>query len=126
LTARPFSETDLTRFALGVYQGKNGAGYRLVIASREAENHSKLRLLRVNGRGGASIVDDVESDFRLDTEKPVRLTWTRARSGEMHVSIDDKPMIRAVDRGFRDLFDGFLLRVGSGSLAMRRIRIDGV
>jgi len=126
LTARPLSGTDLTRFSLGVYQGKNGAGYRLVVARRDAKDRSKLRLLRVNGRGGASIVDEIESDFRFDPEKPVRLTWTRARSGEMHVSIDGKPMIRTVDRGFRDPFEGFVLRVGSGDFAVRRIRIDGL
>ena len=44
----------------------------------------------------------------------------------MHVSIDGKPMIRTVDRGFRDPFNEFLLPVGSGDLALRRIRIVGV
>ena len=96
------------------------------VSRREAENRSKLRLLRVNSRGGASIVDGVESDFRFDPEKPVRLIWTIARSGKMHVSIDGKPMIRKVDRGFRDAFNGFLLPADNGDLALRRIRIDGV
>tara|TARA_E500000331_G_scaffold350048_1_gene394283 strand:- start:1546 stop:1680 length:135 start_codon:yes stop_codon:yes gene_type:complete len=44
----------------------------------------------------------------------------------MHVSIDGKPMIRKVDRGLRDSFNGFLLPADNGDLALRRIRIDGV
>ena len=43
----------------------------------------------------------------------------------MEVTIGDKSLIKVADRGFRDPFDGFLLRIGSGDMALRKIRIDG-
>lgn len=126
VTARPLAGTETTRFALGVYQGQKQAGYRLIARSDGAAGPLSLRLIRVNGRGGAAIIEQADAQIRLDPERPVRLVWTRAPSGDMQVAVEGQPVLRIVDRGFRDPFDGFLIRNRSGDIAVRRIRIDGV
>lgn len=126
VTARPLSGSDGTRFSVGVYQGQNGAGYRVVALADGNEQQTRVRLLRINSRGGRSVIDEVVADFRLDPELPTILKWTRTPSGEMGVQVGEKQIMRTVDRGFKDPFDGFLLRVGSGDLALRHIRIDGI
>lgn len=125
VTLRPLRGAERNRFALGVYQGQSRAGYRLIVSSDLARAESRLRLLRVNGRGGASIIDQVDLNLRFDAETPAALLWTRTQAGDMQVAIDGKQVLQVSDRGFRDPFDGFLLRNRSGDLALRRIRIDG-
>ncbi len=125
VTAQPLSGNERTRFSLGVYQGHDGAGYRVIFVRRDANSQARIRLLCMNGRGGAATIDEVDGDFRFDPERPTRVTWTRTTSGEMEVTIGEKSLIKVADRGFRDPFDGFLLRNGSGDMALRKIRING-
>ena len=125
VTLRPLRGAARNRIALGVYQGQSRAGYRLIVSSDGARTESRLRLLRVNGRGGASIVDQVDLKYRFDAETPTALVWTRTQAGEMQIAIEGEQVLQVTDRGFRDPFDGFLLRNRSGDMALRRIRIDG-
>lgn len=126
MTVRALTGSEPTRFSLGVYQGQNVAGYRVTFLQGDTRTKSQVRLLRLNGRGGAAIIDEIDTDIRFAPEAPMRMTWTRTKAGEMKVRIDKKPLIAVVDRGFRDPFDGFLLRNESGDLALRNIRIDGI
>ena len=74
VTARPLSGNERTRFSLGVYQGQNGAGYRVIFVRRDANSQARIRLLRLNGRGGAVIIDEADGHFRFDPERPTRVT----------------------------------------------------
>ena len=67
-------------------------------------------MLRLNGRDGAAIIDEVGTNFHFHPERPTRVAWTRTTSSEMEATIGDKSPIKVVDGSFRYPFDGFLLR----------------
>lgn len=126
LTVRPFDGADGARFGLGVYQGQKGAGYRLILANNASKGETRLRLIRVNGRGGVSVIDQVQVKFSFDPEDPTPLTWTRGTNGDMTVSIQGQAILQTSDRAFKDPFDGFFIRNRRGDIALRRIQIDGI
>lgn len=127
LTVRPLEGDGGARFAVGVYQGgETRAGYRLDVAPDEASGAPTLRLLRTNTWGGAAVIDRASEPVAFDRETPGRLVWTRTPEGEMAVSLDGETVIRVVDRSFREAFDGLVVTVERGDVALQRVRVDGV
>jgi len=126
ITARSLSGSHAVQFELAVYQGRNRAGYELIVAGEDKSDQTFLRLIRVNGRGGAAIVEQATVKFRFDPETPTTLLWSRQPSGEMEVSIGGTSVLRTGDRGFRDPFDGAIIRNRSGDIAIRRTQISGI
>ncbi|MBG05413.1 MAG: hypothetical protein CMM59_15215 [Rhodospirillaceae bacterium] len=125
ITARPLSGSGAAQFELAVYQGRNRAGYELIVAREDKSDQTFLRLIRVNGRGGAAIIEQATVKFQFDPETPTALLWTRQPNGEMEVTIQGTSVLRTGDRGFRDPFDGAIIRNRSGDIAIRRAKISG-
>ena len=99
-------------------------GYELIIADEDKSEQTFLRLIRVNGRGGAAIVEKATVKFRFDPETPTTLLWTRHTNGEMEVTILGTSILQTSDRGFRDAFDGAIIRNRLGDIAVWRVEIS--
>lgn len=127
LTMRPLARGRADGFELGPYQGANArAGYRLSYVVGAEGAGGEFRLLSLSPRGGVTTLEVGRETVDLIDGATHRLVWTRDRDGRMVVSVDDREVLRVLDRGFRDPFDGFALVNRGGDLALRRIRIDGV
>ena len=73
ITARTLNGSGALLFELAVYQGRNRVGYEIIIAGEDKSEQTFLRLIRVNGRGGAAIVKKATNKFRFDLETPTTL-----------------------------------------------------
>jgi hypothetical protein len=51
--------------------------------------------------------------------------WRRGNEGQMVVLLDEKEIIRTVDRAYSDLFDGFTLINKGGVYELKEISIFG-
>ncbi|MFQ5619595.1 MAG: hypothetical protein ACE5FR_11540 [Rhodospirillales bacterium] len=108
------------RLEFGPYQGaQRGAGYRLAYTPGGA-----LELLRVSP-WGSSVVERVAGPVTLEDKKPHRIEWTRRADGEMAVALDGKALFTAIDRGFTDPFDGFVMVNRGGDYIVKRLAIYG-
>ncbi len=127
VTSRALEGAAATRFAIHLYQGEEArAGYRLVFSLGGDGSKPAMRLLRGNPWGGTAMMDFAKSPIRLDPDRPSRIIWTRGLDSKMEVSIDGARMIKVIDRGFNDPFDGLAIVNREGDIAIRRIRIDGI
>ena len=61
----------------------------------------------------------------LEDKKAHRIEWTRRPDGAMAVALDGKPLFTAVDRGFTDPFDGFLMINRGGDYILKRLAVFG-
>lgn len=110
-------------FEFGPYQGADrGSGYRLVY---RPGGQPGLQLQRVSQRG-AGVVDSHSPGLFLEDQKTHAIEWTRSPRGEMVVSVDGKELIRALDQGFKDPFDGFAMTNRGGDYILRKIIVSGV
>ncbi len=108
------------RLEFGPYQGADrGSGYRLAYTPGGA-----LELLRVSP-WGSSVIERVAGPVTLEDKKAHRIEWTRRPDGAMAVSLDGKTLFTAVDRGFTDPFDGFLMINRGGDYILRRLAVYG-
>ena len=124
ITARTLNGSGDLLFELAVYQGRNRVGYESIIAGEDKSEQTFLRLIRVNGREGAAIVEKATVKFRFDPETPTTLLWTRHTNDEMEVTILGTSILRTSDRGFRDAFDGAIIRNRLGDIAVWRVEIS--
>ncbi len=109
-------------FEFGPYLGAGrGSGYRLVYRPSARPG---LQLQRVSP-GGAGVVGSHSAGLFLEDQKIHAIEWTRSRRGEMVVSVDGKELIRALDRGFLDPFDGFSMTNRGGDYILRKITVHG-
>lgn len=109
------------RIELGPYQGAaRTAGYRLAYTPG-----GPMELLRVSSRG-VSVIDSTPGPLNLEDQKAHRIEWTRHIDGTMTVSVDGEEKISAIDRGFRDPFDGFLISNLGGDYIVRQVTILGI
>ena len=116
------SRTRDGRLELGVYQQRpDGAGYRL---SYHPGGQPSIELLRVGSRG-AAVIDSSYDAIVVNNDSPRTIQWTRDRGGEMVITFDGKEVIRSVDRGLKDPFDGFVLTNLGGDFAVRTVEISG-
>ena len=51
--------------------------------------------------------------------------WTRARDGEMVVSVDGTEAIRVADAAFRDTWSGLTVINGGGAMTLRTLSVFG-
>jgi len=110
------------RIEFVVFQGdRGGPGYRLAY---NPGHEPALELLRAGSRG-VSVIEAHPAALG-EGEVPKRIEWTRDTSGEMVVSVDGEVLIRALDRGLRDPFDGFAITNLGGDFAVREVAIAGV
>ena len=103
----------------GKFQGPNSTGYRLSYAPGGG-----VELRRVSRRGD-SIVERSAKPTPLEDKKNHELTWSRYDDGRMTVAIDGKTVFEAMDRGFRESFDGLALVNRGGDYIVKRISVEG-
>ncbi len=112
--------TEGSRIEFGPYRGdERDRGYRLTITSGR---NSALELLRLS-TGRSSVVERYEETASLDDGRVHDFEWRRDREGNMQVFLDGREVMRTVDRGVSDRFDGFIIANGGGDYTFELIEI---
>lgn len=110
-------------YEIEIYQREpRAAGYRLAY---NPGARPSLELLRVGSRGTA-VIDAFHDAILLQDDSAHTLQWTRDDQGEMVVSFDGTEVIRAIDRGFRDPFDGLAFTNRGGDFSVRHVKVAGM
>jgi len=110
------------RVEFGVYRGnERDWGYRLAYIPGVRPS---LELLRISP-GRSAVVERFDGATGLEDGRAHQVELRRDREGNMQVSVDGKDLIRAVDRGVSDVFDGFLILNGGGEYNFERVEVFG-
>jgi hypothetical protein len=67
----------------------------------------------------------VDQGLVMDDGVPHTLEWRRSNDGEMVVLVDNREVIRTVDRAYDDPFDGFAVINKGGEFDLKQISISG-
>jgi hypothetical protein len=111
-----------TRLEFGPYQGEErSSGYRLAYESGQSPS---LSLLRV-GPNRSAVIEMVDRGTVLDDGAAHTIEWRRSVDGEMVVLLDNREVIRGVDRAYDDPFDGFAIINKGGEFEIKQISIFG-
>jgi hypothetical protein len=110
------------RLEFGPYQGDDRqSGYRLAYESGDVPS---LTLSR-SASGRSAVVEIYDQAAGLDDDNLHTIEWRRGGDGEMVVLLDDKEIIRTVDRAYSDSFDGFTVVNKGGAYELKDISIFG-
>ena len=121
LNIRRYVDRD-TRIEFGPYQGDDrGSGYRLAY---ESGRKPSLTLLRYSA-GRSAVIETTDQEITLADGNWHTIEWRRSKDGEMIVLLDNKEIIKTVDRAFDDPFDGFGIINKSGEFEIKRVSIFG-
>jgi hypothetical protein len=113
---------DKNRLEFGPYlNNERHLGYRLTY---ESGNRPSLSLLRI-APGRSAIIETYDRGLDLEDGNPHIIEWRRADDGEMVVLLDDKEIIRTVDRAHSDSFNGFNIVNKGGIYELKEISIFG-
>jgi hypothetical protein len=111
-----------TRLEFGPFQGEErSSGYRLAY---ESGSSPSLSLLRV-GPNRSAVIEMVDHGVVLQDGAVHMVEWRRSLDGEMVVLLDNREVIRAVDRAYDDPFDGFAVVNKGGEFEIKQISIFG-
>jgi hypothetical protein len=122
LTAGELRDGGGGRLEFGPYRGQDrNSGYRLAY---EPAKKPAISLLRI-APGRSSVIDLYDHKVELEDGRPHILEWRRHAGGEMVVLLDQKEIIRTVDRAFGDPYDGFTIINTGGDYAIKQIAISG-
>jgi hypothetical protein len=106
----------------GPYQGRErNRGYRLVYSPG---NRPAFSLNRI-AVGRSSVIEVYDQLVNLEDGRSHNVEWRRGADGEMVVLLDDKEIIRTVDRASEESYDGFTIINGGGDYAFSQIAIFG-
>ena len=110
------------RLEFGPYlNDERNLGYRLAY---ESGNRPSLSLLRI-APGRSAIIETYERGLDLEDGNPHIIEWRRGDDSEMIVLLDDKEIIRTVDRAHSDSFKGFNIVNKGGIYELKEISIFG-
>jgi hypothetical protein len=110
------------RLEFGPYlNNERNSGYRLAY---ESGNRPSLSLLRI-APGRSAIIETHDRGLDLEDGNPHVMKWRRSDDGEMVVLLDDKEIIRTVDRAHADSFNGFNIVNKGGVYELKEISIFG-
>ncbi len=110
------------RVEFGVYRGnERDWGYRLAYVPGPRPS---LELVRVSP-GRSAVVERFDGATGLEDGRAHQLELRRERDGNMQVWVDNRELIRTVDRGVSDVFDGFMILNGGGEYNFERIELFG-
>jgi hypothetical protein len=110
------------RLEFGPFQGEErSSGYRLAY---ESGSSPSLSLLRV-GPNRSAVIEMVDQGIVLEDGTAHTMEWRRSVDGEMVVLLDNREVIRAVDRAYDDPFDGFAVINKGGEFEIKQISILG-
>ena len=113
----------INRLEFGPHAGdERSSGYRLAYES--SGGRSLLTLLRT-APGRSAVIEIYDRGLALEDGAPHVIEWRRGGNGEMVVLADGKEIIRTLDRGYGDSFDGFGLVNKGGDYEFREISIFG-
>ena len=121
LTLRSYVDRN-NRLEFGPFQDEDrSSGYRLAYESGRTPSLSLLRF----GPNRSSVIDMVDQGIVLDDGAPHIVEWRRSNDGEMVVLLDNKEVIRAVDRAYDGAFDGFSVINKGGQFEIKQVSILG-
>lgn len=121
LNVRSYSDRD-TRIEFGPFRGDDrSSGYRLAY---ESGRRPTLTLLRFSP-GRSAVIEINDLDINLADGMPHAIEWRRTAEGEMLVLLDNKEVIKTVDRAYDEPFDGFTMVNKGGEFELNRIAILG-
>jgi hypothetical protein len=110
------------RLEFGPYQGdERDSGYRLAYESGKVPSFTLLRFTP----GRSAVIESHDLGLNLEDGNPHTVEWRRGNDGEMVVLLDEKEIIRTVDRAYSDSFDGFTLINKGGVYELKEISIFG-
>ncbi|HXG51339.1 MAG TPA: hypothetical protein VNN77_08055 [candidate division Zixibacteria bacterium] len=110
------------RLEFGPYLGDDRSyGYRLVY---ESGPRPSLSLLRV-APGRSAVIETADLGYGLDDGRLHVLEWRRGADNEMAVFLDNREVVRTVDRAYTEPFDGVVLVNRAGSYELREIAVFG-
>lgn len=113
---------DASRLEFGPYQGRErNQGYRLVYTPGTKPAFALHRI----APGRSSVIEVYDQSVNLEDGRSHSLEWRRGTDGEMVVLLDDKEIIRTVDRASEESFEGFTVVNGGGDYAFSQIAIFG-
>jgi hypothetical protein len=113
---------DGSRIEFGPYRGRErNQGYRLVYTPGTKPAFALNRI----APGRSSTIEVHDPIVNLEDGRSHNVEWRRGTDGEMVVLLDDKEIIRTVDRSSEESFDGFTVINGGGDYAFSRIAIFG-
>jgi hypothetical protein len=111
------------RLEFGPYLGdERDSGYRLAY---ESANRPSLSLLRL-APGRSAVIETIDRGVNVEDGNLHVIEWRRAADGEMVVLLDDKEIIRTLDRAHADWFDGFTIINRGGVYELKEISISGI
>ena len=121
LNIRRYTDRD-TRIEFGPFQGEDrSSGYRLAY---ESGRKPSLTLLRFSP-GRSAVVEMTDQEITLADGNSHTVEWRRTSDGEMIVLLDNKEIIKTVDRAYDDPFDGFAMINKGGEFEVKRVAIFG-
>jgi len=71
------------------------------------------------------VVERYDGATGLEDGRAHQVELRRDRDGAMQVLVDGKELVRTVDKGLNDFFDGFTIVNGGGDYDFERIEIYG-
>jgi hypothetical protein len=111
-----------TRLEFGPFQDdERNSGYRLAYESGRTPS---LSLLRFESNRSA-VIEMVDQGIVLEDGNPHAIEWRRDNDGEMVVLLDNKEVMRIVDRAHDDPFDGFAVINKGGEFELKQVSIFG-
>lgn len=121
LNIRRYTDRD-TRIEFGPYQGDDrSSGYRLAY---ESGRKPSLTLLRFSP-GRSAVIEMTDQEITLADGNSHTVEWRRTSDGEMIVLLDNKEIIKTVDRAYDDPFDGFAMINKGGEFEVKRVSVFG-
>ena len=110
------------RLEFGPYlNDERNSGYRLAY---ESGTRPTLSLFRI-APGRSAIIETYEPGLDLEDGNPHIIEWRRSDDSEMVVLLDDKEIIRTVDRAHSGSFNGFNIVNKGGVYEFKEISIFG-
>jgi len=121
LNIRRSADLD-TRIEFGPFLSDDrSSGYRLAY---ESGRKPSLTLLRFS-RGRSAVIEMTDQEITLADGNSHTVEWRRTSDGEMIVLLDNKEIIKTVDRAYDDTFEGFAMINKGGEFEVKRVSIFG-
>jgi hypothetical protein len=122
LTVIASSERN-NRLEFGPFQGDDrSSGYRLAYDSGVNPTLSLLRF----GPNRSGVIEMIDRGIGLEDGNRHTIEWRRGNDGEMVVLVDEKELIRTIDRAYDEPFDGFNIVNRGGEFELNKVSIFGI
>ena len=111
-----------TRLEFGPFHNEErSSGYRLAYESGRTPSLSLLRF----SSDRSAVIEMVDQGIMLEDGASHTVEWRRSNDGEMVVLLDNKEVMRAVDRAYDEPFEGFAVINKGGEFDIKQVSIFG-